>query len=41
MAKDVLGAAVTLAVIGAFLLQATNRLARPCSAKPGELAQIY
>jgi len=41
LAKDVLGAAVTLAVIGAFLLQATNRLARPCSAKPGELAQIY
>jgi hypothetical protein len=32
MAKDVLGAAVTLAVIGAFLLQATNRLP--------ELAQI-
>jgi len=33
MAKDALGAAVTLAVIGAFLLQATNRLARPCGAK--------
>lgn len=33
MTKDALGAAVTLAVIGAFLLQATNRLARPCGAK--------
>jgi len=33
MAKDALGAAVTLTVIGAFLLQATNRLARPCGAK--------
>jgi len=33
LAKDVLGAAATLAVIGAFLLQVTNRLARPCGAK--------
>jgi hypothetical protein len=33
MTKDALGAAVTLTVIGAFLLQATNRLARPCGAK--------
>jgi len=33
MAKDALGAAVTLAAIGAFLLQATNPLARPSGAK--------
>ena len=33
MAKNVLGAAATLAVIGVFFLQATNRLARPCGAK--------
>lgn len=33
LAKDVLGAAVTLAVLGAFLLRATNSLAGPCSAK--------
>src|SRR5258706_12867014 len=33
LAKDVLGAAATLAAIGAFLLQVSNLLARPCGAK--------
>ena len=33
-AKDFLGAAATLAIIGVILLQVTNFLARPCSAKP-------
>ena len=32
IAKDLLGAAMTLAIIGAIVLQATNRLAIPCSA---------
>jgi hypothetical protein len=32
MAKDFLGAAVTLAVIGTILLQVTNRLASQCGA---------
>jgi hypothetical protein len=36
MAKDVLGAVVTLAVIGIFVLQATNRLASPCNRKFSE-----
>jgi hypothetical protein len=34
IAKDFLGAAVTLAIIGAIVLQATNRLASPCGAGP-------
>jgi hypothetical protein len=34
IAKDLLGAAMTLAIIGAFVLQATNRLASPCGAAP-------
>ncbi len=38
VAKDVLGAVVTLAVIGAFVLQATNRVAGPCGAKLSERA---
>jgi hypothetical protein len=33
-AKDFLGAAVTLAVIGAILLEVTNVLASRCAAKP-------
>ena len=33
-AKDFLGAAATLAIIGVILLQVTNSLARPCMAKP-------
>ena len=33
MAKDFLGAAVTLAIIGAILLQVTNRLASQCGAE--------
>ena len=32
LAKDLLGAAATLAIIGVFLLQVTNSLARPCRA---------
>ena len=32
-AKDFLGAAVTLAIIGAILLQVTNSLAEPCRAQ--------
>jgi hypothetical protein len=32
--KDFLGAAMTLAIIGAIVLQATNRLASPCGAGP-------
>jgi hypothetical protein len=32
-AKDFLGAAVTLAIAGAILLQVTNSLARPCRAQ--------
>ena len=32
-AKDFLGAAATLAIIGAILLQVTNSLARPCTAQ--------
>ena len=32
IAKDFLGAAMTLAIIGAIVLQATNRLASPCAA---------
>ena len=31
-AKDLLAAAATLAIIGVFLLQVTNSLARPCRA---------
>jgi hypothetical protein len=34
IAKDFLGATVTLAIIGAIVLQATNRLASPCAAGP-------
>lgn len=34
IAKDFLGAAMTLAIIGAIVLQATNRLASPCVAGP-------
>ena len=34
IAKDFLGAAVTLAIIGAIVLQATNRLASTCAAGP-------
>lgn len=33
LAKDFLGAAVTLAIIGALVLQVTNRLASPCWAQ--------
>src|SRR5262245_42072357 len=45
MAKDLLGAAMTLAIIGAIVLQATNRLARPCSgpdphARPGACSGV-
>jgi hypothetical protein len=45
-AKDFLGAAATLAIIGAILLQVTNSLARPCRvqlnprARPGTCAGI-
>ena len=34
IAKDFLGVAMTLAIIGAIVLQATNRLASPCGAGP-------
>ena len=34
IAKDFLGATVTLAIVGAIVLQATNRLAIPCGAGP-------
>ena len=34
IAKDFLGAAMTLAIIGAIVLQATNRLAGQCGAGP-------
>ena len=34
VAKDLLGATMTLAIIGAIVLQATNRLASPCAAGP-------
>ena len=34
IAKDFLGATMTLAIIGAIVLQATNRLASPCGAGP-------
>jgi len=34
IAKDFLGAAMTLAIIGAIVLQATNRLASPCGTGP-------
>ena len=34
IAKDFLGATVTLAIIGVIVLQATNRLASPCGAGP-------
>ncbi|HYA49618.1 MAG TPA: hypothetical protein VEG33_00445 [Streptosporangiaceae bacterium] len=34
IAKDFLGATVTLAIIGAIVLQATNRLASRCAAGP-------
>jgi hypothetical protein len=34
IAKDFLGAAMTLAIIGAIVLQATDRLAGPCGAGP-------
>ena len=34
IAKDFLGAAMTLAIVGAIVLQATNRLASPCGAGP-------
>ena len=33
--KDFLGAAMTLAIIGAIVLQATNRLASQCGPGPG------
>ena len=33
-AKDFLGAAVTLAIVGVILLQVTNSLARPCTPQP-------
>ena len=33
LAKDFLGAAVTLAIIGVILLQVTNSLASPCRAR--------
>jgi hypothetical protein len=32
IAKDFLGAAMTLAIVGAIVLQATDRLASPCGA---------
>jgi hypothetical protein len=35
VAKDFLGAAVTLAIIGAIVLQVTNRLASQCGPAPG------
>ncbi len=35
IAKDFLGATATLAIIGAIVLQVTNRLASPCGAGPG------
>jgi hypothetical protein len=38
MAKDVLGAMVTLAIIGAFLLQVTDGLASRCRAGPNPRA---
>ena len=38
-AKDFLGAAVTLAIIGAVLLEVTNALARPCRAQPNPRAR--
>jgi hypothetical protein len=38
MAKDVLGAMVTLAIIGAFLLQVTDGLASRCRAGPSPRA---
>jgi hypothetical protein len=38
MAKDVLGAMVTLAIIGAFLLQVTVGLASRCGAGPSPRA---
>jgi hypothetical protein len=34
IARDFLGAAMTLAIIGAIVLQATNRLASQCAAGP-------
>jgi hypothetical protein len=34
LAKDFLGAAATLAIIGAILLEVTNSLASPCRAHP-------
>ena len=34
IAKDCLGAAMTLAIIGVIVLQAVNRLASPCGAGP-------
>src|SRR5215831_10816126 len=34
IAKDFLGAAMTLAIIGAIVLQATNRLASQCGPRP-------
>jgi hypothetical protein len=37
-AKDFLGAAATLAIIGLILLQVTNSLARPCRAQPSPRA---
>ena len=33
LAKDFLGAAATLAIVGVILLQVTNSLARPCRAQ--------
>lgn len=38
IAKDFLGATVTLAIIGAIVLQATNRLASPCGVGPNPRA---
>ena len=38
IAKDFLGATATLAIIGAIVLQATNRLASPCGAGPAPRA---
>jgi hypothetical protein len=38
LAKDFLGAAATLAIMGAILLQVTYSLAGPCRAQPGPRA---
>ena len=38
VAKDLLGATMTLAIIGAIVLQTTNRLASPCGTGPNPRA---